>query len=49
MLSEEQIEKLTAIDQSARAEHAAAMDDLAPETDPNTPLLTRDDDPTNDH
>jgi DNA-directed RNA polymerase subunit N (RpoN/RPB10) len=49
VLSPGQVEKLAAIDQAARAEHAAAMDDLAPETDPNTPLLTPDDDPTNDH
>jgi hypothetical protein len=44
LLTEEQISKLTAIDQAARAEHATAMHDL--EFDPNEPLLTRDDDPT---
>jgi hypothetical protein len=46
VLTPEQIEKLEAIDRSARAEHGALMQELTRETETELPLLTRDDDPT---
>jgi hypothetical protein len=46
IMTPEQIANVRAIDQGARAEHDALMHELDPVADPNVPLLTPDDDPT---
>lgn len=46
LLTPEQIGKLEGIDRTARAAHAATMQELTRETESDLPLLTSDDDPT---
>ena len=45
-LQPEQLRQLQASDRSARAEHGALLQELTRETEPELPMLTRDDDPT---
>ena len=45
-LTPEQIDELQNSDRSARAEHGALLQELTRETEPELPMLTRDDDPT---
>ncbi len=46
VLSEEQISKLAAIDQSARAEHAAAMSEMDEENEPDSTVTLTDESTT---
>jgi hypothetical protein len=41
VMTKEQAEKVTAIDQEIRAEHAASQNALDPRNDPNTPPIVR--------